>query len=85
MVPERAVPYRGATVHDKGTPGQSRGRKATGPRSPPRRRAADATKVPTTAKLPTGNPYPSWRLSMRCVTGSFTWSGQKHTEKADAS
>src|SRR4029077_16399287 len=39
---------------DKGTPGKSRGRKATGPRSPPRRRTLDATKDPKTAELPNG-------------------------------
>jgi len=39
---------------DKGNPGESRVRKATGPRSPPRRRLTDAAKVSTTAELPNG-------------------------------
>ena len=40
---------------DKGKPGESRGRKATGPRSPPRRFFSEnATKGPTTAELPKG-------------------------------
>ena len=53
----------GRTPFDKGTPGESRGRKATGPRRPPRRRTVfppDATKDPTTAELPTGDTaFPS--------------------------
>jgi probable HAF family extracellular repeat protein len=49
---------------DKGTPGETRGRKATGPRRPPRRRTVappDATKDPTTAELPKGNMESSAR------------------------
>ena len=42
---------------DKGTPGESRGRNATGPRRPPQRLTVyppDATKDPTTAELSKG-------------------------------
>jgi hypothetical protein len=50
-----------ATPLEQGTPGESRGRKATGPRRPPRRRTVfppDATKDPTTAELPQGTGHP---------------------------
>lgn len=41
-------------VVDQGTPGQGRGRKATGSLPPPRRQIRDATRDPKIAELPNG-------------------------------
>ena len=54
------LPKSAAPSLDKGTPGESRGRKATGPRLL-RDALLDATKDPTTAELPKGRESPPHR------------------------
>jgi hypothetical protein len=70
-----------SSSNDKGTPGQSRGRKATGPRSPPRRRTVGATKDPTTAEL-LNELLGVWRWMTRCprwVAEGLALLGGGHT------
>ena len=55
---------------DKGTPGQSRGRNATGPRSPPQCRTPDATKDPTTAEPPSPEEAPGVSLKQSPIQSS---------------